>query len=216
MRTDTSDRGGTHPWPGEGLCRARLPRSLQRCLPWPFPEWKQPPFFPGSPLLGISAWTFSVLEMTDPRWGDFVARHPGATAFHHPDWARVVADCYGFRAFALASRDATGAIRAGLPVVEVRHFRSGPKWVSLPYTDYCPPLVSCRQEEDQLAFALQRASCAAGVRRVEIRAPLAGSAAAALQHSGTCSHSTAIRRRSMRVSIARRCSATSAVRNERD
>jgi CelD/BcsL family acetyltransferase involved in cellulose biosynthesis len=127
----------------------------------------------------------SVLELTDPRWGDFVARHPGATAFHHPDWARVVADCYGFRAFALASRDATGAVRAGLPVVEVRHFRRGPKWVSLPYTDYCPPLVSCRQEEDQLAFALQRASCAAGVRRVEIRAPLAGSAASgstALRH----------------------------------
>jgi CelD/BcsL family acetyltransferase involved in cellulose biosynthesis len=127
----------------------------------------------------------SVFELTDPRWRGFVARHPGATAFHHPDWVRVVADCYRFRAFALATSDAAGVIRAGIPVVEVRHFRGGPKWVSLPYTDYCPPLVSCRQEEDQLASALQRASCAAGVRRVEIRAPLTGSAssgATALRH----------------------------------
>ena len=127
----------------------------------------------------------AILEITDPRWADFVATHPAATPFHHPDWTRVVAGCYGFRAFALAVSDVTGAIRAGLPVVEVRHLRSGPKWVSLPYTDYCPPLVSNRQEEEQLAAALQRASRAAGARRVEIRAPMASDPAAgpaALRH----------------------------------
>lgn len=116
----------------------------------------------------------SILELTDPRWGDFVARHPDATPFHHPDWTRVVACCYGYRAFALTTSDPTGAIRTGLPVVEVRHLSGGGKWVSLPYTDYCPPLVSCRQDEEQLAPALQRTSYAAGVRRVEIRAPLTG------------------------------------------
>ena len=127
----------------------------------------------------------AILEITDPRWADFVATHPAATPFHHPDWIRVVAGCYGFRAFAVTVRDVTGVIRAGLPVVEVRHLRSGPKWVSLPYTDYCPPLVSNRQEEEQLAAALQRASRAAGARRVEIRAPMASDPAAgpaALRH----------------------------------
>jgi CelD/BcsL family acetyltransferase involved in cellulose biosynthesis len=126
-----------------------------------------------------------VLEMTDPRWADFVATHPAATPFHHPDWARLVAGCYGFRAFALATTDETGAIRAGLPVVEVSQPFRSPKWVSLPYTDYCPPLVSKRQEEEQLAAALRQASDAAGVRRVEVRAPLAGATATgptALRH----------------------------------
>jgi CelD/BcsL family acetyltransferase involved in cellulose biosynthesis len=127
----------------------------------------------------------TVLEMTDPRWAEFVETHPAATPFHHPDWTREVAGCYGFRGFALVTRDATGAIRAGLPVVEVRHLHSGPKWVSLPYTDYCPPLVSKEQDEGQLVAALQQASRAAGVRRVEIRAPVAGGSAAgpaALRH----------------------------------
>ena len=127
----------------------------------------------------------SLLELTDSRWTDFVAAHPIATPFHHPDWTRLVAGCYGFRAFALAVSDAAGVIRAGLPVVEVRHFRGGPKWVSLPYTDYCPPLVSERQEEEELAAALQRAGRAAGVRRVEVRAPIAGGSASgptALRH----------------------------------
>jgi CelD/BcsL family acetyltransferase involved in cellulose biosynthesis len=115
-----------------------------------------------------------VLELTDPRWADFVATHPAATPFHHPDWTRLVAGCYGFRAFALAVSDASGFIRAGLPVVEVRHLHSGPRWVSLPYTDYCPPLVSAGEHEDQLIAALRRSSRAAGIQRVEIRAPVEG------------------------------------------
>ena len=116
----------------------------------------------------------TVLELTDPRWADFVARQPSATPFHHPHWGTLIADCYGFRAFAVATSDATGEIRAGLPVIEVRHPRGEPKWVTLPFTDYCPPLVPAPQEETDLAGALRRASNAAGVRRVEVRAPIAG------------------------------------------
>ena len=127
----------------------------------------------------------TVLELTDPRWEDFVARQPSATPFHHPHWGMLIADCYGFRAFAVATSDATGEIQAGLPVIEVRHFRGAPKWVTLPFTDYCPPLVPASQEETDLVGALQRASNAAGVRRVEIRAPVAGASSVsrrALRH----------------------------------
>ena len=116
------------------------------------------------------------LELTDPRWADFVAGQPEATAFHHPDWARLVASSYGFRAFVIATSDTTGKIQAGLPVIEVRHLRREPKWVSLPFTDYCPPLLSAPEDEASLSSALQEASKAAGVRRVEVRAPLAGTA----------------------------------------
>ena len=120
----------------------------------------------------------TILELTDPRWADFVARQPTATAFHHPDWGRLVASSYGFRAFALTTTDASGKIRAGLPMIEIRHLRREPKWVSLPFTDYCPPLLSAPEEEAPLSSALRQASKAAGVRRVEVRAPLAGAASA--------------------------------------
>jgi len=120
----------------------------------------------------------TVLELADPRWTDFVAAHSAATPFHHPNWTRLVADCYRYRTFALAVCDAAGAIQAGLPVVEVRHLRGGSRWVSLPYTDSCPPLVSTRDQEEQLVAALRWSSRAAGVRRVEVRAPVAGDSAA--------------------------------------
>ncbi len=127
----------------------------------------------------------SLLDLADPGWGGFVARHPAATPFHHPHWGRLVAGCYGFPAFALVTRDEAGAIQAGLPMVEIRHLPSGPKWVSLPYTDYCPPLASARQAPEELAAAVQRASRTAGIRRVAVRGPLAGGSAAgatALRH----------------------------------
>lgn len=126
-----------------------------------------------------------ILELTDPRWKDFITQHPGATPFHHPDWAGLVASCYGFRAFAVATTDQKGAIRTGLPVVQVRRLGGGVTWVSLPYTDYCPPLASGTHEEEELASALQQASRSAHVRRVEIRGPLAGAPATgqtALRH----------------------------------
>jgi len=118
----------------------------------------------------------TVLELTDPRWADFVASQPAATAFHHPEWARLLANCYGFRAFAVATSDAAGQIRAGLPVMEVRHFRGEPKWVSLPFTDYLPPLLAAPEEEALLCSALEQESKAAGIRRVDVRSPLAGTA----------------------------------------
>lgn len=120
----------------------------------------------------------TVLELTDPRWEEFVARQPSAIPFHHPDWGKLVAACYGFRAFAVATSDATGEIRSGLPVIEVRHLRGETKWVSLPFTDYCPPLAPAPQEEADLVGALRQASEAAGIRRVEVRAPLKGAASA--------------------------------------
>ena len=128
---------------------------------------------------------FAILELADPRWADFMARQPSATAFHHPNWARLIADCYGFRAFAVTTSDATGEIRAGLPVIEVRHIRGEPKWVTLPFTDYCPPLVPAPPEETDLLGALQGASKAAGIQRVEVRAPLEGASSVsrgALRH----------------------------------
>jgi CelD/BcsL family acetyltransferase involved in cellulose biosynthesis len=135
-----------------------------------------------------------VLELTDPRWADFVAGQPAATPFHHPDWGTLVADCYGFRAFAVTTSDATGQIQAGLPVIEVRHLHREPKWVSLPFTDYCPPLVSAPEDEARLSSALQQIS-EAGRRS---RAPYAR-----VVRSGTGSPSTAIRTGSSRPSPAR-------------
>ncbi|HET7520197.1 MAG TPA: GNAT family N-acetyltransferase, partial [Candidatus Limnocylindria bacterium] len=127
----------------------------------------------------------TVLRLNDPRWRAFVADHPRATPFHDPAWAQLVADCYGFDGFAVGLADADGAICAGAPMVAVRHLVGRRRWVSLPFTDHCPPLATSEHDERELAAALESAARDAGVAGVELRAPLAGvpaSGAPALRH----------------------------------
>jgi hypothetical protein len=57
------------------------------------------------------------LALDDPRWLEFV-RDAAHSPFHRPAWARLIADCYGYRAFALGLIDESGRLKAGLPIIE--------------------------------------------------------------------------------------------------
>jgi len=116
----------------------------------------------------------TILPLDDQRWRDFVDQHPHSTPFHDPAWAQLVADCYGFDAFAAALIGEDGEIRAGAPMVAVRHLARRPRWVSLPFTDYCPPLAESPTEESALSLGLVAASREAGLASVELRGPLHG------------------------------------------
>ncbi len=119
---------------------------------------------PGAPGDGAA-----VLDLDDPRWLGFVAGRPEASGFHHPAWSRVLAEAYGFRPFALALAREDGSLAAGLPLMEVRGLR-GRRWISLPFTDNCPPLAG-PDDEPRLLSAVDSERRRAGIGRVEIRAP---------------------------------------------
>jgi CelD/BcsL family acetyltransferase involved in cellulose biosynthesis len=83
------------------------------------------------------------LEISDPQWVEFIRAQAAATPFYQPVWAQVLAEAHALSSFALVRRDAsTGAIVEGIPVVATPRvpFR-GRRLVSLPFTDYAPPLV---------------------------------------------------------------------------
>lgn len=115
----------------------------------------------------------TVLDLADPRWLAFVNASTSATPFHHPAWARLLTECYGFRAFAVAIEQ-RGVITAGLPVTEVKRPLGARRWVSLPFTDHCAPLVAETDTEQLLAEATQQAA-RAGISQIEVHAPLEGS-----------------------------------------
>lgn len=119
----------------------------------------------------------AILELTDARWVAFAAAHPEAIPFHHPEWGALVAECYGFHAFAVVAMNASGAVTAGVPMVEVRHRPARAKWVALPFTDFCPPLLSSSDDAHHLASALRTTGADASIRRIEVRGALPGAAA---------------------------------------
>jgi CelD/BcsL family acetyltransferase involved in cellulose biosynthesis len=114
------------------------------------------------------------LEINDPRWVEFVFASEGATPFHHPAWAALLGDCYHYSAFALALDDGEGHIVAGLPVLDVSNRLTGKRWVSLPYTDACSPLVAPRGSVDELVAALGEERGRQAIPEFEIRAELPG------------------------------------------
>ncbi len=87
----------------------------------------------------------SRLDIGDPRWMDFIQQHPAALAFHHPTWAGLLEQCYSYRAFVLAACEPDGRVAAGIPFSAVESYLTGRRWVSLPFTDYCPVLSSSEQ-----------------------------------------------------------------------
>jgi CelD/BcsL family acetyltransferase involved in cellulose biosynthesis len=127
-----------------------------------------------------------VLNLDDPRWRAFVDGHPQATPFHHPAWARLVADCYRFPSFALVTFGPDGRVSGGVPVVEVRQPLGPRRWVSLPFSDACAPLLGDGMAPGDLRAALARATARSGVVSLELRGALNGAAPvgeAALAHT---------------------------------
>ena len=126
---------------------------------------------------------FNRTDIRDPAWTAFVSGHPHAVLFHHPEWAQLLADCYRYQAFALTAADRSGRIVAGLPAIEVSGALRRRKWVALPFTDACSPLLPAAAEAP-FSSGLGRLRRAAGISALEVRSDL-GEASAFRADVGT-------------------------------
>lgn len=82
----------------------------------------------------------------DPRWERLVTGQP-SDVFHSPSWLRVLRDTYGFGLnAALIGGDAP---RAGMVYTSIEDHMD-PRIVSIPFSDFCDPLVSDSAEWDAI------------------------------------------------------------------
>lgn len=86
--------------------------------------------------------------IADPRWSALVERSPGATAFHHAAWLRLLRDQYRYEMGAVCVQDRRGRLVAGLPVARIRSRLTGRRLVALPFSDACPSLVAADAPEN--------------------------------------------------------------------
>lgn len=122
-------------------------------------------------ISGAEGLRLQAVSLESATWTSLLADAPEATAFHHPAWVRTVSECYGFRAFGLTLADDQGHVVAGLPVVEVKGPLQRRTWVSLPFTDACPPLTRGHLPDD-LAGRFLKEARRHGVSTLRVRAPL--------------------------------------------
>ena len=99
---------------------------------------------------------------TDRRWAALI-RRPGSSVFHSQDWIGALTVTYGFdiRAFMLV--DAAGDPRAGLTVCALDE-PGGRRTVSMPFSDYCDPLVDDSDQWNRLTAGLTGAAHPLSIR----------------------------------------------------
>lgn len=123
-------------------------------------------------MVPVAELSTETLALEDRSWLAFVSSVPSASPFHHPAWAGLLAECYGFSPFALAVTHA-GTIVGGTPVLEVTGLGRSRRWISLPFTDELP-LLAWGADPDAIASALERARVEAGIGSLEVRGSLVG------------------------------------------
>jgi CelD/BcsL family acetyltransferase involved in cellulose biosynthesis len=91
---------------------------------------------------------FELDPLQDPRWKSFIEHRPDASVFHRVEWLQALKTCYGYRPVALSSGSPGAPLTNGLLFCEVRSALTGHRFVSLPFSDHCEPLVNQSEEFD--------------------------------------------------------------------
>ena len=112
------------------------------------------------------------LEIINPihnsRWDDLVSSNQDCTFFHSSAWAKVLYESYQYSPLYFTLLE-NGNLVALLPVMEVRSILTGCRGVSLPFTDYCEPILSEELELQDLIDHVLKYASRRGWRSVELR-----------------------------------------------
>ena len=113
--------------------------------------------------------TFEVVNpLAEPCWNRWVLEHEEARIFHSAEWARVLAECYGYSARCGLLKDA-GRVVALLPVIEVSSLLTGRRGVSLPFSDECAPLLGEEVRLESLVEPMREFGRQRGWEYLELR-----------------------------------------------
>mgnify|MGYP001089363044 CR=1 FL=1 len=99
---------------------------------------------------------------TDAKWRRLLEHYP-STLFHSPEWIRVVQQSYDLNIQAHVLSDDQGEPIAGMTFCRIDDIMD-PRIVSMPFSDYCDPLVQEDIHWTRLIERLQEAPCPIVIR----------------------------------------------------
>jgi Acetyltransferase (GNAT) domain len=112
---------------------------------------------------------FQIDPTQDPRWAEFVGRHPKASVFHSVGWLKALRRTYGYEPVVFTTSSPTCELANGLVFCRVKSWLTGRRLVSLPFSDHCEPLCDSVQDLNFLIRYLQTALEHQEWKYVEIR-----------------------------------------------
>jgi hypothetical protein len=112
---------------------------------------------------------YKIDPLRDPRWGEFLEQHPGASVFHSAQWLRTLHRTYGYEPLVLTSSPPAQGLKNGVVFCRVHSWATGRRMVSLPFSDHCQPLVDNSNDLSDLLSGLADESGRERCKYVEIR-----------------------------------------------
>ena len=93
------------------------------------------------------------IEIVNPlsfkNWDDIVLTNPDYSFFHSTHWARVISDTYGYKCEYLLVGNIDNIVSI-IPMMGIYNAVLGKRGVSLPFSDYCEPLVFSKISFDEI------------------------------------------------------------------
>ncbi len=112
---------------------------------------------------------FSIINpLNYPWWDEILLSTEGYSFFHSSSWAEVLIDSYGFTPFYFSSIH-DKRISLLIPLMEVDSFISGRRGISLPFSDFCEPIIDEGISFIDLFFEIVKFAKRRGWRYIEFR-----------------------------------------------
>ena len=103
-----------------------------------------------------------------PNWDELVLTNDDYSFFHSSSWARVLCESYKYKPLYFTSIE-NGKLSDLIPVMEVRSPLTGRRGVSLPFTDYCQPIVTDKSHFNEIIDEIISYGKKAGWKYIEWR-----------------------------------------------
>lgn len=112
---------------------------------------------------------YTVSPIVDPDWDSRIFNYPDYSIFHSGAWARVLFESYGFPTvyFMRDKKGSSGSVV--LPMAVVKGFNGGKRGVSLPFSDYCDPLLEDGVDVKSVLECVIEYGSREGWKQIEIR-----------------------------------------------
>jgi len=150
-----------------GLCSvASAVENSRRTARLPAPAVPQPMQISGTLAQSV---VYRVNPLVDPRWEEFLQRHPRATVFHSVSWLETLHRSYGYEPAVLTTTPPGAALRNGLVLCHVNSWLTGRRLVSLPFSDHCEPLLDEVADWQAVFSSLEQELRRQKLRYVELR-----------------------------------------------
>lgn len=112
---------------------------------------------------------YCVDPLEDCRWEAFLQQHPHASLFHSTAWLRALANTYGYTPVIYTTSPLQRPLQNGIVFCQVDSWLTGRRLVSLPFSDYCEPLVDTPNAMERITAALDDSFPQNNWRYIEFR-----------------------------------------------